>query len=35
MGAKQDATKIKRLNQLIADSEAGTNQWKDHKYTKK
>ncbi len=35
MSAKQDATKIKRLNMLIADSEAGTNQWKDNKYTKK
>jgi uncharacterized protein YdeI (YjbR/CyaY-like superfamily) len=35
MTAKQEATKIKRLNQLIADSEAGTNKWKHNKYTKK
>ncbi len=35
MSAKQDATKIKRLNVLIADSEVGTNQWKDNKYIKK
>ena len=32
MSAKQETTQIKRLNQLIADSEAGTNQWKDNKY---
>jgi uncharacterized protein YdeI (YjbR/CyaY-like superfamily) len=32
MSAKQEATQLKRLNQLIADSEAGTNQWKDNKY---
>jgi uncharacterized protein YdeI (YjbR/CyaY-like superfamily) len=35
MTAKQEATKLKRLNSLIADSEAGTNQWKDNKYKKK
>jgi hypothetical protein len=35
MRAKQEATKLKRLNELIADSEAGTNQWKDNKYKKK
>ena len=35
MSAKQEATQQKRLNQLITDSEAGTNQWKDNKYTKK
>ena len=35
MGAKQEVTRIKRLNELIADSEAGTNQWKDNKYKKK
>ena len=35
MSAKQETTKIKRLNQLIADSAAGTNQWKDNKYNKK
>ena len=34
MSAKQEATKIKRLNQLISDSAAGTNQWKDNKYKK-
>lgn len=35
MSAKQEATQIKRLHILIADSEAGTNQWKDNKYNKK
>ena len=35
MRAKQEVTKLKRLNALIADSEAGTNQWKDNKYKKK
>jgi uncharacterized protein YdeI (YjbR/CyaY-like superfamily) len=34
MRAKQEATSLKRLNQLIADSEAGTNKWKDNKYKK-
>ncbi|WP_216823606.1 YdeI/OmpD-associated family protein [Niastella vici] len=34
MSAKQETTRIKRLNQLIADSAAGTNQWKDNKYKK-
>ena len=34
MSAKQESTRIKRLNQLISDSEAGTNQWKDNKYKK-
>jgi uncharacterized protein YdeI (YjbR/CyaY-like superfamily) len=34
MSAKQEMTQIKRLNQLIADSAAGTNQWKDNKYKK-
>jgi uncharacterized protein YdeI (YjbR/CyaY-like superfamily) len=34
MSAKQEATRIKRLHQLISDSEAGTNQWKDNKYKK-
>lgn len=33
--AKQEATKLKRLNLLIGDSEKGTNQWKDNKYIKK
>jgi uncharacterized protein YdeI (YjbR/CyaY-like superfamily) len=35
MSAKQEVTKLKRLNKLIADSEAGTNRWKDNKYNKK
>jgi uncharacterized protein YdeI (YjbR/CyaY-like superfamily) len=34
MSAKQESTQLKRLYQLIADSEAGTNQWKDNKYKK-
>jgi len=34
MSAKQEMTKIKRLNQLISDSAAGTNQWKENKYKK-
>jgi len=34
MSAKQATTQIKRLNQLISDSAAGTNQWKDNKYKK-
>ena len=34
MSAKQGMTKTKRLNQLISDSAAGTNQWKDNKYKK-
>ena len=34
MRAKQETTRIKRLNQLISDSAAGTNQWKDNKYRK-
>ncbi len=35
MRAKHETTKIKRLNQLISDSAAGTNMWKDNKYNKK
>lgn len=35
MSAKQHSTQIKRINILIANSEAGTNQWKDNKYNKK
>lgn len=35
MSAKQEVTKIKRLTELIADSKAGTNKWKDNKYIKK
>ena len=34
MSAKQDATRTKRLGELISDSELGTNKWKDHKYKK-
>jgi uncharacterized protein YdeI (YjbR/CyaY-like superfamily) len=34
MSAKQETTQIKRLNQLISDSAAGTNLWKDNKYKK-
>lgn len=35
MSAKQEATQQKRLAAMIADSEAGTNRWKDNKWTKK
>lgn len=35
ISAVQEKTKIKRLNELIAASEAGTNKWKDSKYKKK
>lgn len=35
MSAKQHVTQTKRIKALIADSEAGTNQWKDNKYQKK
>ena len=35
MSAKQETTRLKRLNELIRDSAAGTNQWKDNKYNKK
>jgi uncharacterized protein YdeI (YjbR/CyaY-like superfamily) len=35
MSAKQEATKLKRLNELVIDSELGTNKWKDNKYNKK
>lgn len=35
MSAKQQTTKQKRLHELIVDSEAQTNKWKDNKYTKK
>jgi len=34
MSAKQEATQLKRLVELIADSAAGTNKWKDNKYKK-
>lgn len=35
MSAKQEATRMKRLQELIADSEVGTNKWKHNKYNKK
>ena len=35
MSAKQELTKMKRLNKLISDSELGTNKWKNNKYNKK
>jgi len=35
MTAKQKDTQLKRLQILIAESEAGTNRWKDNKYNKK
>jgi uncharacterized protein YdeI (YjbR/CyaY-like superfamily) len=35
MSAKQETTRIKRLTELIADSELLTNKWKDNKYSKK
>jgi uncharacterized protein YdeI (YjbR/CyaY-like superfamily) len=35
MSAKQTGTQQKRLHELIADSQAGTNKWKDNKYNKK
>lgn len=34
MSAKQEVTREKRLRQLIEDSEAGKNPWKDNKYKK-
>lgn len=34
MSAKQETTRLKRLKELIADSETGTNKWKDNKYNK-
>ena len=35
MSAKQETTQLKRLHQLISESESGTNQWKDNKYNRK
>jgi len=35
MSAKQEATQLKRLQELIADCSVGTNKWKDNKYNKK
>lgn len=34
MSAKQEATQLKRLHQLMMDSEGGTNQFKVNKYSK-
>lgn len=34
MSAKQEKTRLKRLNELIESSEAGTNKWKNSKYKK-
>jgi len=34
MSAKQESTRLKRLHELIADSEKGTNKWKYNKYKK-
>ncbi|MBK7230874.1 MAG: YdeI/OmpD-associated family protein [Saprospiraceae bacterium] len=34
MSAKQESTRLKRLMELIADSEVETNKWKHHKYKK-
>jgi len=34
MSARQEVTRIKRLDQIISDSAAGTNRWKDNKYRK-
>jgi uncharacterized protein YdeI (YjbR/CyaY-like superfamily) len=34
MSAKQESTQVKRLSELIADSEQETNQWKHSKYIK-
>jgi uncharacterized protein YdeI (YjbR/CyaY-like superfamily) len=35
MSAKQESTRLKRFNEIIADSQAETNRWKDNKYIKK
>ncbi|HVG15178.1 MAG TPA: YdeI/OmpD-associated family protein [Chitinophagaceae bacterium] len=34
MSAKQEITRMKRLDKLIADSQAGINEWKSNKYNK-
>ncbi|MBK7810090.1 MAG: YdeI/OmpD-associated family protein [Saprospiraceae bacterium] len=34
MSAKQESTRLKRLMELIAESEVETNKWKNHKYKK-
>ena len=35
MDAKLEATREKRLEVIIKDSEAGTNRWKNNKYNQK
>ncbi len=35
MSAKQESTRMKRLNELITDSQLLKNKWKDNKYSKK
>jgi uncharacterized protein YdeI (YjbR/CyaY-like superfamily) len=35
ISAKQEVTRIKRLNELISESDSGTNKWKDNKYRSK
>jgi uncharacterized protein YdeI (YjbR/CyaY-like superfamily) len=35
MSAKQEATRVKRFQEFVADCETGTNKWKDNKYSKK
>ncbi|WP_299249179.1 YdeI/OmpD-associated family protein [uncultured Cytophaga sp.] len=35
MSAKQESTQLKRLNKLIGDCAAGTNMWRENKYTSK
>jgi uncharacterized protein YdeI (YjbR/CyaY-like superfamily) len=35
MSAKQEATQIKRLKMIIAESEKGKNPWRNNKYAKK
>jgi uncharacterized protein YdeI (YjbR/CyaY-like superfamily) len=35
MSAKREETKLKRLNELIKDSQSKTNRWKENKYNKK
>jgi uncharacterized protein YdeI (YjbR/CyaY-like superfamily) len=35
MSAKNEATRLKRINELVVDSQACTNKWKENKYSKK
>ena len=35
MSSKSEVTRLKRIHELIADSQAGTNKWKDNKYSVK